>query len=356
MPTPLTLEAFQTEFNRGFKTQMAEHETWASSVDPSYAELINHITILVARGGKRLRPYLMYLGMIGHGEPDDPAIIQLTTSMELYHNAWLIHDDLIDRDLVRHGGPNIAGTYRTKLGQTGLSNAAHFADSVALLAGDICLLLANNVLLTAPYPAPRIIAATRRLQKVGLGVTGGEMLDELIPAVRPEKVTQAGLLNIYRHKTAAYTFELPLHIGAILAGASGSRLTVLSNFALPIGIAFQVADDLLGTFGDSHKLGKPTLSDLREGKRTLLLYNAFQLATPAAKRRLKTLVGNPNAGPEQLAEFQGILEDSGARAKTETFAREQLGHALEALSRCQLTPEVEFSLRNVAEYAVSRHL
>jgi geranylgeranyl pyrophosphate synthase len=331
---------------------MSAHIAQAGDIDSRYAELIEEIGRLLARGGKRLRPYLMYLGYTGHGGPDDAAIVRLSIAMELFHTAWLIHDDLIDRDLIRHGGPNLAGAYRAKL--TGSADAEHLADAMALIGGDYCLALATNLILSADLPAARKVTAARRMQEVSQHVTGGEMLDVLMPILPLSQCTPDRLLTIYRYKTATYSFELPLHVGGILAGTSAAGLEAMSNFAIPLGLAFQIVDDLLGTYGNEATLGKPVLSDLREGKRTILLLHGLNLAAPPDRQRLQELMGNPNAGYRHLAEVRTILEACGARARTEALAHKHLELALAALSFTGVTPGTKHALSELATYMIER--
>jgi geranylgeranyl pyrophosphate synthase len=344
-PQPIGLDAFRPRFAAALEQVMAEPIAAAGAIDPVYAELIVEISHLLARSGKRLRPYLMYLSYIGHGGPDDETIVRLSVAMELFHTGLLIHDDLIDRDLIRHGGANIAGVYRAKLAASGTSDARHLADAMALIAGDYCLTLATNLILDADLPASRQVAATRRLQEVGRQVDGGQMLDVLMPTLPPDQCTPERLLNIYRYKTATYSFELPLHVGAILTGAGAGSLEAMSNFAISLGLAFQIVDDLLGTYGSEAQLGKPVLSDLREGKRTLLLLHGLKLASPADRQRLEQLVGNPKAGYRHLAEIRAILESCGARARTE---------ALAALHYTAVSPATKEALKQLATYMIER--
>jgi geranylgeranyl pyrophosphate synthase len=357
-PHVLSHDEYREAFNREFISLMAERTATADRLDAAVTQLVADITRLVMRGGKRLRPYLLYLSYAGSGGDlsRTSELIRLSAGLELYHTAWLIHDDIIDRDVIRHGGPNVAGSYEARFKQAGLDNAAHMALSAALLAGDYSLVLANDLILEAPFPPEQRLQAARRLQRVSLGVIGGELMDVLAPTLDLAHLTTDHLFKIYRYKTAAYSFELPMHLGAILAGADTALLPLISNFALPLGIAFQLADDLLGMFGDERRLGKSVLSDLREGKRTVLFLMGVQRAQPKDRSRLMQLAGRPAAGPAELAEVQAILESTGARSQTLKLAHHQIETSLSALDYLPYPLTITSTLRQLAGNIVSRNI
>jgi geranylgeranyl pyrophosphate synthase len=351
----LSLEEFRAQFAAAFEDILNEQIDQAARLDPLFAELVQTTAQVMLRSGKRLRPYLMYLAYLGQGGQKITEIIRLSAAQELVHNAWLIHDDLIDRDLIRHGGPNVAGTYEAKFKHARLADAPHLAGAMALLAGNYNVALANHLILGSSFPAPAKIAAAQRLQAVILTEVGGEMLDVLMPTLDLGAVTPGRLLTIYRYKTAAYSFELPMQVGALLAG-SAADLSAVSAFALPLGIAFQIADDLLGTFGNEQQLGKPVLSDLREGKRTILLLTGLRLATPEQRGRITASLGHPKAGYRHLAEVRGILEQCGARAETESLAQSYLEQSQAALKRLNYPSTVTTALHQLADYVVARSI
>ena len=353
---PLSLEGFRVEFNRALEQFLARQAATAAQLDPLYGELLEELAHFMLRGGKRLRPYLTYLSYLGLGGHDERAITQLSLAVELYHSAWLTHDDIIDRDLVRYGGPNIAGRYVAKLRQAGTSDVEHLAGAVALVAGDLAMALSHQVVASsARFSADSRLAAVRLMQEITFSETGGEMLDVLAPTLKWSELSEERLLRIYHTKTAAYSFEMPLRLGAIFADASSEHQALVPNFAVPLGIGYQLADDLLGIFGNEAELGKSVLSDLREGKRTVLLLNTLALAGPDELAFLKSTIGDPGAGYSHLAKVREIMESSGARAKTEALARTKIDEAQAALHKIAYNSDVESVLRQLAEYTIRRH-
>jgi len=352
----LELPEFREHLNAALDEVLAAHTRAATEFDPLYGELLEHLRQFLARGGKRLRPYLMYLSFCGSGAPDKASagLIRASVSQELYHNAWLIHDDLIDRDLVRYGAPNIAGRYRTKFAQARVAGGRHLADSLALIAGDINATLATGLILEAPFPTEARLAAVAANTRANFEVFAGETLDVLVPTLEAAEVTTMRLLKLYQAKTAAYSIRAPLEVGALLAGRPAGRLAAIADFATPLGIAFQITDDLLGTFGHEQELGKSVLSDLREGKRTILHMTALRLATPAARKRLEASSGNPKAGYHDLAEIRTIYEACGARSTTEKLADEYANQALAALPGLGYSEPVARELDRLVRYLTHR--
>ena len=289
------------------------------------------------RGGKRLRGALVMLGHEAAGGPRHGAL-DASIGVELLHAYLLIHDDFMDQDEVRRGGP----TLHRALG------GDHLAAGLAILLGSLCESWAYQLVLgrsPGTQAAAEMVALT--LEQVILG----QMAD--LRAPRLGELASAQVLEVQRRKTGSYTFELPLQLGATLAGASPALLDALSAYALPLGQAFQIADDLLGTFGAPEVTGKPNASDLREGKRTLLIARALEMAAPPDAARLRAGLGNPQADVEEL---RAILLRSGAAESARAEADKLCDQALRALETSLLPAQVAQALREIAVYSVKRAL
>lgn len=324
----------------------------AKQQDSEYGRLLTAIAELVNRGGKRLRPILTLLVYEGLGGNDRAAIMPAALSQELFHAFILMHDDIIDRDVRRWGGPNISGTYFESFAQTlPVREALHYAESWGLLAGDVCLQLSQETLLASSASLPRLRRAHRLMQQSLFTVVGGEVAD-VSHSLRPAKLSEQQILNLYAAKTASYTFGMPLGVGALLAGAKGSQIERLAVFAENVGIAFQIQDDLLGVFGDEQQTGKSNLGDIREGKQTLLMYYGRQLASEADGKRLQSYLGNPEFTAADLAVARQILRRCGAYQKTLAKAQDYTDQAL------VLLPDLGFSklARQVLTELVTRNV
>ena len=282
------------------------------------------------RGGKRLRGALLVLGHEAAGGAREAAL-DASIGLELLHAYLLIHDDFMDQDDVRRGGP----TLHKALG------GDHLGSSLALLCGSICEAWAYELL----GPAAGTAAAT--VEQVILG----QMADLRAPTGR--ELSAREVLQVQRAKTGTYTFELPLRLGAALGNGSQQLLQALAAYAAPLGVAFQIADDLLGTFGAPEVTGKPNASDLREGKRTLLLARALEMAAPADAQALRAGLGNPQADVEEL---RAILRRCGAEASARADAERLCDDALRALDSPAIPERVARDLREIAVYTVRRAL
>jgi geranylgeranyl diphosphate synthase type I len=262
-------------------------------------------------GGKLMRPRLAVAAYLGLGGQDAAAIAPVAAAIEVLHTAMLVHDDLLDHDEVRRGRPNVAGATRARLVGRGLKDRA-LADQVlaaGLLAGDLAI--ASAFALVASAPADR--AALLRV--VGLLAEGiettvvGELLDVTASLSSPRDVDALAVAEL---KTAAYSGSLPLVVGAVLAGADDGQVARLGAVGSALGVAFQLADDDLGVFGDPTVTGKSVLSDLREGKRTELLRRAYAMADETGCAVLDTHVGRADLDEVGAAAVRDVLVASGA--------------------------------------------
>jgi geranylgeranyl diphosphate synthase, type I len=323
----------------------------AASVSAESYELLDALRAFVLAGGKRIRAALVAAGYCCFApEPDDDRLVAAGAAVELLHAFLLAHDDVFDRDLTRHGQPTIHRVFADDIARRyPESDAARYSASLAILAGDLGAMLAYDVLARAPGPAERIVQATRVLSRVALETGYGEALDvlaELEPCGDEDRV-----LLIHRYKTAKYTIEGPLHIGAILAGAAPAHLAALSAFAVPFGIAYQLRDDVLGVFGSEQRTGKSVGADLRAGKRTLLSVHGLNGPHAAA---LGTLIGDPELDPAAVARAQELLRDGGSLAFSEERSATLLRQATEALAQLEIRSEARAFLSGLMPLLVNR--
>ncbi|MFF8774298.1 polyprenyl synthetase family protein [Kitasatospora sp. NPDC015120] len=304
-------------------------------------------------GGKRIRPLLCVLGWQaggGVGERGLGQAVQVGAALEMFHAFCLVHDDVMDRSDTRRGRPTVhralAARYRT--GRT-RELADTVGTSAAILAGDLALLWSDEIL-QAAEPGLEPAQAARLRPLVALmreEVMYGQCLDLLATGLPTPDTGPA--LTVIRYKTAKYTCERPLQIGAALAGADGPLHRALSAFALPLGEAFQLRDDVLGAFGHPQQTGKPALDDLREGKHTVLVSLALQAATPAQAPLLHALYGNPRLGEEDAETLRALLRDTGADRAVEHMITDRCAQAVTVLDGLPVPAVVREQLRALAD-------
>ncbi|GAA0450466.1 polyprenyl synthetase family protein [Streptomyces olivaceiscleroticus] len=302
-------------------------------------------------GGKRFRPLLCVAGWHAAGGQGDPAgAVRLAASIELAHACALIHDDIMDAADSRRG----RATVHRQLARNHKlpSMADQFGISGAILVGDLALVWSDELLHTTPMPDAHRAAVLRCVDLARSELIAGQHLDLLVTGDLDVSVETT--LTVLRYKTAKYTVERPLQVGAALAGAGHQVMDACSAYGVPLGEAFQLRDDVLGVFGDPDRTGKSRLDDLREGKCTSLIAHALRAAEPVQARRLRALIGNPRLGEHEAAEARDILTRTGARAAVEQMIEERYRQALDALAAAPFPPGVVHTLETVAEATVHR--
>jgi geranylgeranyl diphosphate synthase type I len=293
------------------------------------------------RGGKRLRPALLVTGFrsVSTSGSLEPAL-EAGVALELLQAYFLIHDDWMDRDTMRRGGPAVH-TYLARR-----FHSQHFGEASAILAGDYSAGLATEALARvdmAPVRASRIFACFAQMQ---IDAVMGQQID-LLGRAKDVEAT-------YRLKTGSYTVHGPLRLGALLAGGSPRVLTALDRFSMPMGVAFQLRDDMLNAFGTPARTGKPSGSDLKSGKKTLLLTTALKCARGSDRRLLKSVVGNAKASHAQLEKAVQVLERCGARATVEARIETLVAEALAALRAGRITKQGTGLLEGAARTLAAR--
>jgi geranylgeranyl diphosphate synthase type I len=324
-------------------------ERWAG-VDKSLAEPLTELRRLVLAGGKRLRPAFCFWAFIGGGgHPGDPRVLDAAAALELQHTSALIHDDVIDDTSRRHGGETLHRAMSARhAGWHGRGEPRRFGEGAAILSGNLAAAFADRLLAGTPATALRVFAELRE------EVNAGQYLD-LAGAARGD-IDPAGALRICEYKSAKYTVERPLHLGAALAGPEVlDRLAgPLSAFGMPLGTAFQLRDDLLDAFGDPDRTGKAVGSDLREGKATYLVALARQVTSGADARFLGERYGAPDLTDAEIPRLQEILTASGARGATEALIRELQAEAEAAAAALPVTDDARAALGELAAFVAGR--
>jgi len=264
------------------------------------------------RKGKMIRGVLVALGCEMAGGRAGAAAVRAGTALELIQSGLLIHDDIMDRDPRRRGGPSVHEQYARFAPGPDPAEAAHFGTSLAICAGEIAIFLAFEALAALPGPRPRR-AAVEELFASEFGLVGlGQMLDIEAGSCRGP-VTERRILEIYRAKTARYSFYLPLAAGWTLSGGAGRERPALERLGEDLGLAFQIKDDELGLFGNAATIGKPVGSDIRQGKRTLYAARLLARAEGRDAARLAGIFGCPAATDGDIRFVRDLTERTGIR-------------------------------------------
>lgn len=289
------------------------------------------------RGGKKLRSALLYASYESYGGQDADLVCQVGAALELLHTAFVIHDDVIDRDLIRRGSSNVSGVFAARARARGANEEGAVTLGVAagVLAGDLALMRAvQQVALCGARQA-----TTRQLLALvddAVRVSAAGELDDVVTSVcRSATVTMEQVVAIAEHKTAWYSFRLPLQVGAILADAPQETVDQLAVVGRLTGIGFQLADDLRGVFGDESETGKSALSDLREGKMTALMAHA---RTTGAWDAIAVHIGDPTLTPAAAMAVRDLLSTYGSRRFVEDLAEDYLKQAVQTAEQAGIEP------------------
>lgn len=313
-------------------------------------------------GGKRLRAAFCAAGYSSVARTSDPseAIVLAAASIELFHAAALVHDDIIDRSDTRRGAPSTHRAFaKHHRASAWAGDGEHFGLSAAILLGDLLLVWSDQLFveacaLVSPENAVR---ARAEFSKMRGEVTIGQYLDlveEVAWPVVPIDARAARATTIAISKSARYSVEEPLVLGALLGGASDALVEQIRAFGLPLGLAFQLRDDVLGVFGDEAVTGKPSGDDLREGKRTLMIAAAQELATPEDSARLDELLGDQGLTDADIVWMQELITNSGGLQRTEELISSSLSEALAGLQELELDDASRTLLERLAERTAHR--
>jgi geranylgeranyl diphosphate synthase type I len=326
--------------------------SWLAALGEDAQRLVEHARVSVS-GGKRFRASFCWWGHLAIAEPSDHvALLRACASLELLHASALVHDDYMDASDVRRGRPATHRAFEALHRDNGWSaNAAQYGASAAILLGDLLLSWSDELLRTCGLPPDRVLEALGYFDLTRTEVVTGQFLDVSAQARGTTDVEVA--MRVVRYKSAKYSIERPLHIGAALAGAAPPVLDQLSRFGLPLGEAFQLRDDLLGVFGDPDATGKPAGDDLVEGKRTVLIALALDGLGQSDRDHLDNSLGKPLT-EDEVAELRRLITASGAHEQVEQVISSLTSRALEALDGAQIREDARGVLRELAAAATQR--
>jgi geranylgeranyl diphosphate synthase type I len=300
------------------------------------ARLLAEARVTVS-GGKRFRAAFCHWGYAAiAGAPtgaDAESVRRAAAALELLHASALVHDDLMDASDTRRGRAATHRAFEAEHRSDGWrGDPRQYGAAAAILIGDLLLSWADELIRRCGFGWDRVGPALDVFDLCRSEVIAGQFLDVSVQARGHASVAQA--MTVLRYKSAKYSIERPIHVGAALAGADAATLDLLTAFGLPLGEAFQLRDDVLGVFGDPDTTGKPAGDDLVEGKRTVLVALALDAAPDDDAKRLDAALGTALSEPE-VAELRAIIDGCGARAQVETMIDDLATQAIEALRRGQ---------------------
>ena len=334
-----------------FKIQTRE----ARKVDQSSFQMMKAIEEFTLRGGKRIRAALIFYGYQCFSSRNLKEVIKSSMAIEMIQSYLLIHDDIVDRDDKRRGGKTMHKVYEQIGGdkfnlKKNIVEREHFGRSMAIFSGNICASLANIILSESNFKNKNV--AIQKVNEIITQVNFGQIVDFF--SGYKKTFSEKEILKIYKLKTGSYTFEAPLIIGAVLAGAHDSLLQPFKKYAQYLGLAFNIQDDILELFGEEKKTGKPSGSDLKEGKKVLMIVKAMELASSKDKNFIKKNLGNKNLKKKEIERFKKIITDTGSLDYCKKKAQLYINKAKLSLKKANYKKKGRDFLEGIADYMLER--
>lgn len=317
-------------------------------------EMVELLEKFVTRAGKRIRPILMCEGYFAAGGKNRAEIVKAAVSIELLHSYLLIHDDIIDRDSFRHGDASMHRKYNELYRNAifSVGERKQFGISMAIIAGDLAASFGYEVLMESDFPLELKLKAVSKMNSIVEDTIIGEAMDVALAYKKNYSVND--VIEMQTFKTAKYTVEGPLHLGAILAGAEKDFLTSMSSYAIPLGVSYQIQDDVIGIFGNEKMIGKPVGSDLKEGKKTLLTIKAFEKGKEDQNLFLNSILGKEDINIGEIEKAREIIKTTGSLEYSKSEIQRLKEKSLENLEIMKIDDEHKNFFKSFADFIVKR--
>lgn len=318
-------------------------------IDSVCMEVRDRIRDFTLMGGKRVRPMLVIMGHDLFSPPDD-RVTRAAISIELTQSYLLIHDDIMDQSETRRGNPSLHASLRKHIERL-TPDTSRISQNLAIVAGDLADSFAHQAILGSGLEPELLLRANMELSKI-IETTGyGQLID--IDSSYNESFGQRDLLRLHILKTAKYTIEGPLLMGAMLS-PHHRDLKQLSYYGNLLGTAFQLHDDILGLFGDEQETGKSIKSDVNEGKKTLLILKAIENSHPSDQEFLKRTIRSGNVTDSEFQKIRKIVMDSGSYDYSRRMIARMIGRCKDYLGEVQGDQRIKSFLSWFADYIVER--
>lgn len=309
--------------------------------------IFNSIKDFALRKGKRVRPALFIIGYLGFSKKIPQGLYRSAVSLELLHDFMLIHDDIIDKSDMRRGKPAMHVVLQKYIGNR--PKAKFNGQDLAIVLGDMIYAFSIHSFLSVKEDPKRKEAALKKLLEAAFYTGSGEFIELLCGLKSLKETKRPEIDRIYDFKTATYTFAAPLTIGATLAGAKPHEIKKLFNYGISLGRAFQIKDDIIGLFGEESEIGKPNLTDIREAKKTLLVWYAYHHTSKTNQARIRKIFGKDNAGLADLLAMRKIVTEAGALSFCQNEIRKSLRSTLKIIDSSSMKAPYKNALKDFSQ-------
>jgi geranylgeranyl diphosphate synthase type I len=309
--------------------------------------IFKSIKDFMLRDGKRVRPILFVVGYLGFARKAAPRLYTSALSIELLHDFMLVHDDIIDKADTRRNRPSMHRMLDNYLKD--FKDIKFNGQDLTIVVGDIIYAMSIRAFLSIKENMERKERALKKFIEAAIYTGSGEFLELMYSINDIAKISRESIYKVYDYKTAYYTFASPLATGAILAGASQKQVNILSDYGLHLGRAFQIKDDILGMFSEENKIGKSSLTDLKEAKKTLLIWHAYNNADTKDKSMIRRILSKKNITSDDLL----VMRKAIVKSKSLIYAQKEIASLLKKsqsiISSSRMKPQYKISLHNYAQ-------
>lgn len=325
---------------------LTEKKEEASKHDEELSTHIDLIEKQILRSGKRIRPFIMGLTYSIAGGENRDLIIRLGAAVELLHQYFLIHDDIVDKDDERYGDLSLHKVFEEKIGD------GYSGISMAIISGDYINSLVHEIIINTDIEAGKKVEIIALLHQTIQNTIAGWQIHYFQNKTPIEQASEERYIRGMELVSAKYTFETPALLGLILQN-NQELIPTLKECAHLIGVAFQIQDDILGVFGDTNKTGKPSGNDLREGKKTLLILRAYKNADIEQRKYICDYLGK-EIDQQQLDELRDIITQTGSLTSSQDMARSYIREAKTLLDDINSDSDDLDTLRQLADFVINR--
>lgn len=279
-------------------------------LSPFFKHFVNVLEEYTLRGGKRIRPAVMYFTHKLFNKNNDNSVINLSIFLEFIQSFLLIHDDIMDKSLKRRGGETVHKLYETYAKDNKIKDYEHFGRTMAILLGDLACQFGFLVVNKSKVSSEAKVKISEMINLELVDIVHGQANDVLLGYSK--QYSYKDIIDIHFYKTAKYTFELPVLSACAISDADDKTVNTLINYSKYAGIAYQIKDDILGVFGQDDITGKDNTSDITENKKTLLILKAYENADQTQKKQLDSILGKEKISEKELEAFKKIIVDTGS--------------------------------------------
>ncbi len=351
------LNSFKKRLDKRLRGFFEREKRKALRVDKTAVGMVERLAEFTLRGGKRLRPAFLYWGYKACGGKDKKKIMTACIAMELTESWILILDDLIDKDKLRREKPTVHVLFEREARRRGITDREHFGRVGAILVSLLGMQFVDKLIIKSGFSEKQKLLVLNKLKKTLNEVSFGQMMDVVMGGVRGG-FEEETVEKIMEYKTSRYTVELPLIWGGLLAGKKEGELSGFKRYGRYLGKAFQIRDDILGTFGDSKRTGKSVLSDIREGKKTLLalkLLKELRIVNDKSRiNKFNSIWGNREVGTRELEWTRRVMRETGALDYAKERARDLARKAKELIKKESLDKKAKLFLMGMTHFMVER--